>query len=129
MGEGERTGSGDARSRRDGPRRCGHGQHLHRRPVGAIDRSAVAVALGLALADGATSVTLPVAVRDRIETQQFSAHAKTPIEVPAGKFDATQIDRTDTPGKVMKSWYAGGLLPIRVEQPQHDGAAIVMERK
>ncbi|MBS0438539.1 MAG: DUF3108 domain-containing protein [Proteobacteria bacterium] len=96
---------------------------------GAIDRSAVAVALGLALADGATSVTLPVAVRDRIETQQFSAHAKTPIEVPAGKFDATQIDRTDTPGKVMKSWYAGGLLPIRVEQPQHDGAAIVMERK
>jgi hypothetical protein len=96
---------------------------------GAIDRSTVAVALGLALADGATSVTLPVAVRDRIETQQFSTHGKAPIEVPAGKFDAVQIDRTDTPGKVMKSWYASGLLPIRVEQPQHDGSVIVMEMR
>lgn len=96
---------------------------------GAIDRSAVAVALGLALGAGETSVTLPVAVRDRIETQQFSAHGKAPIDVPAGKFDATQIDRTDTPGKVMKSWYAEGLLPVRVEQPQHDGKTIVLERK
>lgn len=96
---------------------------------GAIDRSAVAVALGLALGAGETSITLPVAVRDRIEIQQFSARAKAPIEVPAGKFDATEIDRTDSPGKVMKSWYAEGLLPVRVEQPQHDGSAIVMERK
>lgn len=96
---------------------------------GAIDRSAVAVALGLALADGAISVTLPVAVRDRVEMQQYAVQGKTSIAVPAGKFDATEIDRTDAPGKVMKSWYAEGFLPVRVEQPQHDGAAIVMERK
>ncbi|MBS0555846.1 MAG: DUF3108 domain-containing protein [Proteobacteria bacterium] len=94
---------------------------------GAIDRSAVAVALGLALADGATSATLPVAVRDRVEMQQYSVQGKTSIAVPAGKFDATEIDRTDAPGKVMKSWYADGLLPVRVEQPQHDGKAIVLE--
>jgi hypothetical protein len=96
---------------------------------GAIDRSAVAVALGLALADGATSATLPVAVKDRVEMQRYAAQGKTSISVPAGKFDATEIDRTDAPGKVMKSWYAQGLLPVRVEQPQHDGKAIVMERK
>ena len=96
---------------------------------GAIDRSAVAIALGLALADGATSATLPVAVRDRVEMQQYVVQGKTSITLPAGKFDATEIDRTDAPGKVMKSWYAQGLLPIRVEQPQHDGKAIVLERK
>ncbi|HST27559.1 MAG TPA: DUF6134 family protein [Rudaea sp.] len=96
---------------------------------GAIDRSTVAVALGLALADGATSATLPVAVRDRVEMQQYAVQGKAPITVPAGKFDTTEIDRTDAPGKVMKSWYAQGLLPARVEQPQHDGKAIVLERK
>lgn len=96
---------------------------------GAIDRSTVAVALGLALASGATSATLPVAVRDRVEMQQYAAQGKSAITVPAGKFDATEIDRTDAPGKVMKSWYAQGLLPVRVEQPQHDGKAIVLERK
>ncbi len=95
----------------------------------AIDRSTVAVALGLALADGATSATLPVAVRDRVEMQQYAVRGKSAITVPAGKFDATEIDRIDAPGKVMKSWYAQGLLPVRVEQPQHDGKAIVLERK
>lgn len=99
-------------------------------PPGAIDRSAVAVALGLAFADGAKTVSLPVAVRDRVEQQQFAVRGKMSISVPAGKFAATEIDRTDAPGKA-KSWYAAdtGLLPVRVEQKQHDGSIIVMERK
>ena len=96
---------------------------------GAIDRSAVAIALGLALADSATSATLPVAVRDRVEMQQYAVQGKVSIAVPAGKFEATEIDRADEPGKVMKSWYAQGFLPVRVEQPQHDGKAIVLELK
>lgn len=95
---------------------------------GAIDRSTVAVALGLALANGATSVTLPVAVRDRVEMQQYMVRGGAVIDLPGGRYEATEIDRTDAPGKVMKSWYAQGLLPVRVEQPQHDGKAIVLER-
>jgi hypothetical protein len=96
---------------------------------GAIDRSAVAVALGLALADGATSATLPVAVKDRVEMQRYTVHGGAVINLPDGRHEATEIDRADAPGKVMKSWYAQDLLPVRVEQPQHDGKAIVMERK
>lgn len=98
---------------------------------GAIDRSTVAVALGLALADGATSATLPVAVRDRVEMQQYAVRGGAVIGLPDRRYEATEIDRTDAPGKVMKSWYARGqgLLPVRVEQPQHDGKAIVLERK
>ncbi|MDE1884755.1 MAG: DUF3108 domain-containing protein [Xanthomonadaceae bacterium] len=96
---------------------------------GTIDRSTVAVALGIALANGETSITLPVAVRDRVEMQRYAASGTAPISLPAGKFDAIEIDRTDTPGKVMKSWYAAdtGLLPVRVEQKQHDGSIIVMQ--
>lgn len=96
---------------------------------GAIDRSTVAVALGLALADGAKTMSLPVAVRDRVEMQQYTVHGGAVIGLPGGRYETTEVDRTDAPGKVMKSWYAQGLLPVRVEQPQHDGKAIVLERK
>lgn len=97
---------------------------------GAIDRSSVAVALGLALADGAKSVTLPVAVRDRVQMQQYAVRGGSVIDLPGGRHAATEIDRTDAPGKA-KSWYApgAGALPLRVEQVQHDGSIIVMERK
>lgn len=97
---------------------------------GAIDRSIVAVALGLALADGARSVTLPVAVRDRIEMQQYAVRGGADIDLPGGRHAATEIERTDAPGKA-KCWYAPGtgVLPLRVEQVQHDGSTIVMERK
>jgi len=96
---------------------------------GAIDRSTVAVALGLALANGAKSAMLPVAVRDRVEMQQYAIRGGAVINLPGGRYEATELDRTDAPGKVMKSWYAQGLLPVRVEQPQHDGKAIVLELK
>lgn len=97
---------------------------------GTIDRSAVAVALGLALADGAKTVTLPVAVRDRVEMQQYTVHGGAVIDLPDGRYEATEIDRTDVAGKA-KSWYSPGanVLPVRVEQAQHDGSTIVMERK
>ena len=98
--------------------------------AGAIDRSAVAVALGLALANGAKSATLPVAVRDRVEMQQYVVRGGAVIDLADGRYPATEIDRTDAPGKV-KSWYApgAGVLPLRVEQVQHDGSTIVMELK
>lgn len=97
---------------------------------GAIDRSAVAVALGLALADGATTMEFPVTSKDRIEQQRFAVRATEEIHVPAGSFRAARVERTDAQGKA-QSWYApnAGVLPLRVEQKQHDGSTIVMERK
>lgn len=96
---------------------------------GTIDRSTVAVALGLALADGTKAITLPVAVRDRVETQTYAVRGGGAIDLPGERTEAIEIDRTDAPGKA-KSWYAPGVnvLPLRVEQKQHDGSRIVMER-
>jgi hypothetical protein len=97
-------------------------------PPGAIDRSTVAVALGLALADGAKTMEFPVATKDHVERQRFSVRATEEIRVPAGDFRAARVERTDVPGKA-RSWYAPGasVLPLRVEQKQHDGSTIVME--
>lgn len=97
-------------------------------PPNSLDRSAVAVALGLALAEGATTMEFPVATKDRIEQQRFAVRATEEIHVPAGSFRAARVERTDAPGKA-QSWYAPNVsvLPLRVEQKQHDGSTIVME--
>jgi hypothetical protein len=97
-------------------------------PAGTIDRSAVALVIGLRLADGAREATLPVAVKDHVEQQRFEARGPEKISVPAGSFDALRVERTDATGKG-SSWYAPSVsvLPLRVEQVQGDGSKIVME--
>ncbi|MGH8123810.1 MAG: DUF3108 domain-containing protein [Rudaea sp.] len=99
-------------------------------PAGAMDRSSVALVLGEALTSGIRDLTLPVVVRDRVEQQHFVAHAEEPIQVPAGSFKAIKFERVDAAGKA-SSWYAPtiAMLPLRVEQVQHDGATIVLELK
>lgn len=95
---------------------------------GTIDRSTVAVALGMYLAGGARDATLSVAQKDHLEQQRFEAQAEETVSVPAGKFQATRMERTDAAGKA-RSWYATSVttLPVRVEQVQGDGSTIVME--
>jgi hypothetical protein len=97
---------------------------------GTIDRSTVAIALGLALAAGAHDTTLPVAAKDHVEQQRYQSHGEEKIDVPAGSFQAIRVDRTDAAGKA-RSWYAPSVstLPLRIEQIQGDGSTIVMELK
>ena len=95
---------------------------------GTIDRSTVAVQLGMLLAEGAHAATLNVAQKDHLEQQSFEARAEEEISVPAGNFKAVRMERTDASGKA-RSWYAPNvsMLPLRVEQVQGDGSTIVME--
>jgi len=95
---------------------------------GTIDRSTVAVQLGMLLAGGAHDATLSVAQKDHLEQQRFAAQGEESISVPAGTFKAIRVERTDASGKA-RSWYAPNLtsLPLRVEQQQGDGSMIVME--
>jgi len=95
---------------------------------GTIDRSTVAVQLGMLLAGGAHDATLSVAQKDHLEQQRFAAQGEESIHVPAGTFKAIRVERTDASGKA-RSWYAPNLtaLPLRVEQVQGDGSTIVME--
>jgi hypothetical protein len=95
---------------------------------GTIDRSTVAVQLGMLLASGAHDASLSVAQKDHLEQQRFAAQGEESISVPAGTFKAIRVERTDVSGKA-RSWYAPNLtsLPLRVEQVQGDGSTIVME--
>lgn len=97
---------------------------------GTSDRQVVSLAIGVALADGAKDVTIPVAVKDQIERQQYVTRGEETIIVPAGSYATVRIERADAPGK-LRSWYAPQTTPapIRLEQRQGDGSTILLELK
>lgn len=90
----------------------------------SIDRHAVVVALGRA--QSLEQNTLQIASKDAVEAQRYERRETQPLQLPAGRFEATRYERTDKPGKG-SSWYTPDLLaPLQVEQAQKDGASIVM---
>ncbi len=91
-----------------------------------VERNTLALALGLALRDGQQKVTLPVAVRQEVQTQHFTVSGTETIKVPAGSFQAERIDRTDA-DRGFSAWYAPDRYPLPVKLSQHDGGDMVME--
>jgi hypothetical protein len=97
-------------------------------PPEAMDRHCITLALAAALARGERDPLLSVAVKDRIERQQFHVADEEDIVVPAGSYRASRVERVDSPGKI-RSWYSADRpgVPVRIEQKQGDGALIVLE--
>ena len=95
---------------------------------GAVERHTVPLALAAGLAAGKTDFTLPVAVRDRIETQHFKAQGKQNVSVPAGTFDATRASRSDG-GEGLEAWFAPGKLPapIKIDQRGKNSFSLELE--
>jgi hypothetical protein len=84
---------------------------------GAVERHTVPLALAAGLAAGKTGFTLPVAVRDRIETQHYAAQGRQSVSVPAGTFDAIRVRRNDG-GDGFEAWFAPAKLPVPVKIDQ-----------
>jgi len=80
---------------------------------GAIERHTVPLAIAAGLAAGRRKFDLPVAVRDRVETQHYAVQGAQPLNVPAGSFDATRVSRTD--GGDFEAWFAPDKLPAPVK--------------
>jgi len=99
-------------------------------PPGTTDRGTLQLLLAAAVADGAHEVSAPVAIRDRVEQQHYVVTRDETIQVPAGSYNATRVERTDNPGKAV-NWYApnAGVLPIKVQQVSGDGSTVVLELK
>jgi len=93
---------------------------------GMVERNTLPLALGVALQSGKQQVALAVAVRQRVETQQFKVTGKEAVEVPAGSFQAERVDRTDA-DRGFSAWYATTRYPLPVKLSQHDGGDLVME--
>jgi hypothetical protein len=97
-------------------------------PPGTTDRGTLQLLLAAAVVDGAHDIRVPVAIRDRVEQQHYAVTRNEAIQVPAGSFNATRVERTDNPGKAI-NWYAPamGMLPIKVRQISGDGSIVVLE--
>lgn len=95
---------------------------------GAIERHTVSLALAAGLAAGKTTFTLPVAVRDRIETQHFAARGAQNVSVPAGTFNAMRVSRTDG-GDGFEAWFAPTKLPapVKIDQRGNNGFSLELE--
>lgn len=93
---------------------------------GMVERNTTALAIGVALQDGKQQVSLPVAVRQEVQTQQFKVAGKEKVSVPAGQFTAVRVDRTDA-DRGFSAWYVPDRYPLPVKLSQHDGGDFTME--
>jgi hypothetical protein len=98
--------------------------------AGAIDRSAVMVAIADALARGSTAAGFEYAVagRKRIEMQRFSAAARETLEVPAGRYEALRVARIDG-GRNTTLWFSHATrwVPVQIRQTGGDGATLTLK--
>lgn len=104
----------------------GKGPNTYPGKAGMVERNTLSLALGLALRDGKQQASLPVAVRQQVEIQNFKVTGKETVKVPAGSFQAERIDRTDA-NRGFSAWYAPDRYPVPVKLAQHDGGDIEME--
>ena len=104
----------------------GKGATTYAAQPGMVERNTLPLALGLALRHGQDDIALPVAVRQTVETQHFKVTGKETITVPAGRFNAVRVERTDA-DRGFSAWYVPEryLLPIKLSQ--HDGGDLQME--
>lgn len=93
---------------------------------GMVERNTLPLALGLALRHGHDDIALPVAVRQTVETQHFKVTGKETITVPAGRFNAVRVERTDA-DRGFSAWYVPDRYLLPVKLSQHDGGDLQLE--
>jgi hypothetical protein len=104
----------------------GKGPSTYPAQPGMVERNTLPLALGLALRNGQQDVALPVAVRQTVETQHFKVTGKDTITVPAGRFNAERVERTDA-DRGFTAWYVPDRYLLPVKLSQHDGGDMVLE--
>ncbi len=104
----------------------GKGSTTYGAQPGMVERNTLPLALGLALRNGQEHIALPVAVRQTVETQHFKVTGKETITVPAGRFDAVRVERTDA-DRGFTAWYVPKRYLLPVKLSQHDGGNMQME--
>jgi hypothetical protein len=92
---------------------------------GMVDGNTMPFALGLALANGSQSITLPVGVRQQVEQQQYKVQGSEAIQVPAGSFQASRVTRTDS-DKHFDAWYVKQ-YPLPVKLTQTEGGDMTLQ--
>lgn len=104
------------------------GKHASSYPAqpGMVERNTVPLAVGLALGEGKQQLSLPVGVRQTVETESFKVTGSETVKVPAGSFQAERVERSDA-AKAFSAWYVPSRYPLPVKLAQSDGGNLVME--
>jgi hypothetical protein len=93
---------------------------------GMVDRNTTPYAIGLALRAGKQDVTLPVAVKRNVETQEFKVASKEAVKVPAGSFQTERVVRSGNE-TAFSAWYAPQKYPVPVKLAQSDGGNLELQ--
>lgn len=72
---------------------------------GLVERHLLSLVLARQLVAGDSTMTVPVAVRNRVESQHFHVTGHEDVLVPAGRISTTRLDRSDA-DKSFTAWYA-----------------------
>jgi hypothetical protein len=104
------------------------GKHASSYPAqpGMVERNSLPLAVGLALEQGEQQLSLPVAVRQTVETESFKVAGSETVKVPAGSFRADRVERSDA-AKAFSAWYVPQRYPLPVKLAQSDGGNLVLE--
>ncbi|MBB5358930.1 hypothetical protein HDE76_002146 [Rhodanobacter sp. ANJX3] len=94
---------------------------------GMADRNSLPLAIGLALASGKRTVTVPVGVRQGVEQQQYKVTGTESVQVPAGTFKAEKVARSDDGSKRFDAWYVPQKYPVPVKITQADGGDLTLQ--
>lgn len=93
---------------------------------GMVERNTVPLAVGLALDTGKPQLSLPVGVRQAVETESFRVAGHETVKVPAGSFQAERVERSDA-AREFSAWYVPQRYPLPVKLAQRDGGDLVLE--
>ncbi len=104
------------------------GKHAASYPAqpGMVERNTVPLAVGLALDAGKPQLSLPVGVRQAVETESFKVAGRETVKVPAGSFQAERVERSDA-AREFSAWYVPQRYPLPVKLAQRDGGDLVLE--
>lgn len=102
------------------------GTHTFAAKPGTLERHTVPLAIAAGLANGKTKFELPVAVRDRVEMQQYATRGRQKVKVPAGTYDATRVVRTGDEND-FDAWFDVAKSPAPIKIDQHGKLSLSLE--
>jgi Protein of unknown function (DUF3108) len=97
---------------------------------GLIDRQAVTLAVAADLMrGGASAYNYNVAVKDRVDEMRYTRAAPQSLSVPAGTFNAVEMQTSADDDRSRTCWFAESLgwLPVQIEQTEKKGDTITLK--
>jgi len=107
----------------------GKHDYSYRTEPGMVESHAIPLALLAALRRGERAIDLPVAVKDRVEHQQFKATGPVTLKVPAGDFQVLRVSRVGD-DKAFTAWFDTGHrfeTPVKLSQRSGGHLTLVLK--